>query len=111
MKVLGIYINIEVFYLLVKNMELNTNQLIMQFDAMKRLTTNIEWRRARDLQKLLWYSDWRNFLLVINKAKDSCNTAWNGEITISLKSTKWYNYDHEPREKSMILCYLVMLVI
>ena len=34
-------------------MELNTNQLILKFDTMKRLTNKIEWRSARDLQVLL----------------------------------------------------------
>jgi DNA-damage-inducible protein D len=29
---------------------------------------------ARELQELLGYSEWRNFLNAINKANDSCNT-------------------------------------
>jgi DNA-damage-inducible protein D len=34
----------------------------------------IEYWMARELQELLGYSDWRNFLNAINKAKDSCET-------------------------------------
>ena len=34
----------------------------------------IEYWLARELQELLGYSDWRNFLNAINKAKDSCET-------------------------------------
>jgi DNA-damage-inducible protein D len=33
-----------------------------------------EYWMARELQELLEYSEWRNFLNAINKAKDSCNT-------------------------------------
>lgn len=38
----------------------------------------IEYWLARELQELLEYADWRNFLNAINKAKDSCVTT--GEI-------------------------------
>ena len=34
----------------------------------------IEYWLARELQELLGYADWRNFLNAINKAKDSCET-------------------------------------
>ena len=34
----------------------------------------VEYWMARELQELLEYSEWRNFLNAINKAKDSCNT-------------------------------------
>lgn len=34
----------------------------------------VEYWLARELQELLGYSEWRNFLNAINKAKDSCET-------------------------------------
>lgn len=34
----------------------------------------IEYWLARELQELLGYADWRNFLNTVNKAKDSCKT-------------------------------------
>jgi len=34
----------------------------------------VKYWMARELQELLEYSEWRNFLNAINKAKDSCNT-------------------------------------
>ena len=37
--------------------------------------TQIEYWYARDLQKVLGYSEWRNFNNVIDKAKTSCETA------------------------------------
>ena len=39
------------------------------------LQFNPEFWFARDLQHLLGYTEWRNFLQVINKAKSSCETA------------------------------------
>lgn len=38
----------------------------------------IEYWLARELQELLGYADWRNFLNAINKAKESCETT--GEV-------------------------------
>ena len=35
----------------------------------------IEYWLARELQELLGYADWRNFLNAINKAKESCETS------------------------------------
>ena len=37
----------------------------------------VEYWLARDLQKLLDYSQWRNFLNVIDKAKIACKTSGN----------------------------------
>lgn len=54
----------------------NTQLLLHNFDNIKNLDNNIEWRSARNLQKLLWYTERRNFLLVIEKAKESCKTSW-----------------------------------
>ena len=37
-----------------------------------------EYWRARELAKVLEYKDWRNFLKVLNKAKDACkNSGFN----------------------------------
>lgn len=94
-------------------MELNTNQLILKFDAMKRLTSQVEWRSARDLQNLLWYVDWRNFLLVINKAKDSCNTAWNDvndhfvEVNKMVQLWSWAEREIDDLMLSRYACYLI----
>jgi len=33
----------------------------------------IEYWLARELQELLGYADWRNFLNAVNKAKESCS--------------------------------------
>jgi len=49
----------------------------------------VEFWFARDLQQLFDYKDWRNFLLVINKAETSCKNAGRSQKTFSLTSTKW----------------------
>ncbi|MDD4968685.1 MAG: hypothetical protein PHT07_04565 [Paludibacter sp.] len=38
----------------------------------------IEYWLARELQELLGYADWRNFLNAVDKAKESCKTS--GEV-------------------------------
>lgn len=48
------------------------SQLHREFESVAQYDTNIEFWFARDLQKLLGYSEWRNFLLVIDKAKSAC---------------------------------------
>ena len=35
----------------------------------------IDYWLARELQELLGYADWRNFLNVVDKAKESCKTS------------------------------------
>jgi len=51
------------------------------FEAIKLVTAEgKEFWYARDLQKVLEYTQWRNFNLVINKAKIACNHSGN-EVT------------------------------
>ncbi len=47
-------------------------QLNKTFEASAYTQNGVEYWMARDLQKLLEYTDWRNFLLVIEKAKTAC---------------------------------------
>ncbi|MBU2492650.1 MAG: DNA damage-inducible protein D [Bacteroidetes bacterium] len=50
--------------------------LAENFDSFANKTeNNIEFWFARDLQHLLGYTEWRNFIKVINKAKTSCEAA------------------------------------
>ena len=50
------------------------------FEEYINLKDGIEFWFARDLQKLLDYNDWRNFISVVDKAKISCKNTGN-EIT------------------------------
>ena len=47
-------------------------ELNKTFEGSAYTQNGIEYWMARDLQKLLDYSEWRNFLLVIEKAKTAC---------------------------------------
>ena len=48
------------------------NQLRSSFEIVAQNGPDIEFWYARDLQKLLGYNEWRNFVLVITKAKQAC---------------------------------------
>lgn len=53
-------------------------QLLKDFESIMHTTdTWVEFRLAREIQSLLWYSKRDNFLDVINKAKESCKNSWN----------------------------------
>ena len=58
--------------------EINTN-LHASFDSAINKSEEVEFWFARDLQKLLGYTQWRNFLLVIEKAKIACQKS-NQEV-------------------------------
>ena len=55
-------------------------QLFSRFESITLIVEDVECWSARELQKLLGYSDWRNFLNVIEKAKVACS---NSEGVIS----------------------------
>lgn len=50
-------------------------QLNKTFEESAYTQNGVEYWLARDLQKLLDYTDWRNFLLVIEKAKITCSNS------------------------------------
>jgi DNA-damage-inducible protein D len=52
-------------------------RLHKNFEDYVYLQDGVEFWFARDLQNLLGYTEWRNFLKVIEKAKESCNTSNN----------------------------------
>ena len=51
------------------------SQLNKTFEETAYTKKNIEYWMARDLQKLLDYTQWRNFLQVIDKAKMACHNS------------------------------------
>ena len=53
--------------------------LLAQFEALVRTEQGVEFWFARELQLLLGYSEWRNFLIAIDKAKESCRTSGQNE--------------------------------
>ncbi len=49
--------------------------LFAQFESASTEIEGVECWSARELQKLLGYSQWRNFENIIEKAKDACKNA------------------------------------
>ena len=52
-------------------------ELFVRFEEARYMHNEIECWSARDLQEILGYTEWRNFVLVINKAKSSCESSGN----------------------------------
>ena len=52
-------------------------RLHKNFEDYVHVQDGVEFWFARDLQKLLGYDEWRNFLKIIEKARESCRTANN----------------------------------
>ena len=50
------------------------NKLSKTFEEYAYEQDGIEYWLARELQELLGYADWRNFLNAVEKAKESCKT-------------------------------------
>ena len=47
-------------------------QLNKDFEGSARVENGVEFWMARDIQRLLDYTQWRNFLLVVDKARTAC---------------------------------------
>ena len=52
-------------------------RLCKNFEDYVHVQDGVEFWLARDLQNLLGYDEWRNFLRIIEKAKESCETSGN----------------------------------
>ena len=90
-------------------------QLKLVFDGILKTMqgTQIEFCYARDLMKALGYNDWKNFIVVVDKAKYSCK---NSKVRVSNhfsdvgKMVK-IGSDAERKIKDIILtryaCYLI----
>jgi len=95
-------------------MEKNTiEKLNKRFEEYAYEQDGVEYWLARELQELLGYSDWRNFLNAINKAKESCEST--GELVVDhfVDITKMVQIGSgaERKQDDMMLtryaCYLI----
>lgn len=95
------------------NQHIDTKQLMKTFDGIKNLNDNVEWRSARDFQHVLEYTEWRNFIWVIQKAKDSCkNSGWVVsdhfvDINKQIIAGKWAVQNISDIMLSRYACYLI----
>jgi DNA-damage-inducible protein D len=66
--------------------------LTTNFESYARQTeTGVEFWLARDLQHLLGYTEWRNFLQVINKAKTACEVSGHKVLNHFADANKMVN--------------------
>jgi DNA-damage-inducible protein D len=49
--------------------------LFEKFEQARYMFNELECWSARDLQQILGYSDWRNFLKAVDKAKEACSNS------------------------------------
>jgi len=54
-------------------------RLSKSFEEAAHIEQGIEYWMARDIQELLEYNDWRNFLNVVEKAKIACQNSGQPE--------------------------------
>lgn len=95
--------------------EITTNFDTQSFDDIKHYTEDgIEFWYARELQKVLKYTEWRNFLKVIEKAKIACknseNIMENHFVNVNKMVQLGSNSDREIEDLklSRYACYLIV---
>ncbi len=54
--------------------------LYKKFESICFIENDLEYWSARELQELLGYAEWRNFLKVVDKAKVSCTNSGQENI-------------------------------
>jgi DNA-damage-inducible protein D len=89
-------------------------KLFQSFEDIKQEEDWIEFWSARDLQDLLWYVKWSNFEnTAIEKAKISCNEAWNNindhfaDTSKPIIWGKWAVQNVDDYKLSRYACYLI----
>jgi len=95
-------------------MEHNTIvKLNKRFEEYAYEQDGIEYWLARELQELLGYADWRNFLNAISKAKDSCGTTGEAvsdhfvDVTKTIPMPKGATKDVPDFMLTRYACYLI----
>ena len=89
------------------------HQLFQQFENACYDYKGIECWSARELQSIFNYADWRNFLKVIDKAKEACKNSANGvsdhfvEVNKMIELAKGAQRKIEDIALTRYACYLI----
>ena len=89
------------------------HQLFQQFENACYEHKGIECWSARELQSIFNYTDWRNFLKVINKAKEACKNSDNAvsdhfvEVNKMIELAKGAEREIEDIALTRYACYLI----
>lgn len=90
-----------------------TTKLLQGFEDIKQIKDGYEFRSARDLQTVLWYTKRENFVNVIEKGKLSCHEAWNKvddhfpAVRKPIEWGKWAVQYIEDFHLSRYACYVI----
>ncbi len=96
-------------------MEQQKISLFKTFEDIRQEKDGIEFWYARDLQKILWYSQWRNFQNAINKAKNSSEASGIdieyhfADISKPIIWWKWATQYVEDYILTRYACYLITI--
>jgi DNA-damage-inducible protein D len=88
-------------------------ELFEKFEKARIIIDNVECWSARELQLIFNYSDWRNFLKVIEKAKISCETSANEvldhfvDVNKMIELAKGANREIQDIALTRYACYLI----
>lgn len=92
-----------------------TKETVSIFESIRRIDENgLEYWSSRDLAKALLYSDYRNFLQVINKAKEACVNSGNdmfehfGDVTEMITIARGAVRPIETIKLTRYACYLAV---
>ncbi|TAH41618.1 MAG: DNA damage-inducible protein D [Bacteroidetes bacterium] len=87
--------------------------LFQQFENACHVYNEVEWWSARELQAIFDYSEWRNFLKVIDKAKEACENSGNEiidqfvDVNKLIEMAKGAQREIEDIALTRYACYLV----
>lgn len=88
-------------------------KLTRNFEDYVHNENGIEYWMARDIQKLLGYEQWRNFLNVIDKAKIACKTSSHmvddhfADVSTMIEVGKGAERQHDDMKLTRLACYLI----
>ena len=92
-----------------------TKKAVTTFESIKRIDENgMEWWSSRDLAKALEYADYRNFVNVIEKAREACKNssqdvlAYFGDITEIVQTGIGHPKTVNSVKLSRYACYLIV---